>query len=143
MSRTTTLPSFEVGATLPELVAEPLTRATLALYAGASGDHVPLHIDTDAARKAGMPDVFGHGMLSAAWIGRLLTNWVDQERIRSLELRFVGIVHLHNQARCTGRVVEQIDLGTERAVRVEIQLDNQYGEPKVLGEAVISIGERQ
>ena len=136
-------PSFEVGATLPELVTQPLTRATLALYAGASGDHVPLHIDIDAARRAGMPDVFGHGMLSAAWIGRLLTNWVDQDRIRSIELRFVGIFHLHNQARCTGRVVEQIDLGTERGARVEIQLDNQYGEPKVLGEAVISIGEIQ
>ena len=143
MSRTAILPSFEVGTTLPELVAEPLTRATLALYAGASGDHVPLHIDTDAARKAGMPDVFGHGMLSAAWIGRLLTNWVDQERIRSIELRFIGIFHLHNEARCIGRVVEQIEVDAKRCARVEVQLDNQYGEPKVLGEAVISIGEIQ
>ncbi|CAN7741905.1 MaoC/PaaZ C-terminal domain-containing protein [Variovorax sp. LjRoot290] len=143
MSRPST-PSFEVGAALPELVVPPLTRATLALYAGASGDHVPLHIDTDAARKAGAPDVFGHGMLSAAWLGRLLTNWVEQERIRSIELRFVGIFQLYNEAHCSGRVVEQITLdGGERAVRVEIHLNNQYGEAKVLGEAVVSIGELQ
>lgn len=135
--------SFEVGSVLPELVMEPLSRTTLALYAGASGDHVPLHIDTDAARKAGMPDVFGHGMLSAAWLGRLLTNWVEQDRIRSLELRFVGIVHLYNQAHCSGRVVEQIELDGERVVRVEIHLKNQYGEAKVLGDAVVSIGEIQ
>jgi len=134
-----TLPSLAVGAELPPLVVEPLSRATLALYAGASGDHVPLHIDTDAARKAGMPDVFGHGMLSAAWLGRLLTRWVPQERIRSLELRFVGIMHLYNEAHCTGRVVEHIELDGRRAARVQIHLHNQYGEPKVAGEAVISI----
>ena len=45
----------------------------LALFAGASGDHNPIHIDIDFARKAGMPDVFAHGMLSMAWLGRLLT----------------------------------------------------------------------
>ena len=140
MNRTPT-PSFEVGSVLPKLVVEPLSRATLALYAGASGDHVPLHIDVDAARRAGMPDVFGHGMLSAAWLGRLLTNWVEQDRIRSIDLRFVGIFHLHNQAHCSGRVVEHIELDGERAVRVEIKVDNQYGEAKVLGDAVIAIGE--
>jgi acyl dehydratase len=135
------IPSFEVGSVLPELIVGPLSRATLALYAGASGDHVPLHIDVDAARRAGMPDVFGHGMLSAAWLGRLLTNWVDQNRIRSIELRFIGILHLHNQPHCSGRVVEQIELDGERAVRVEIKLSNQYGEAKVLGDAIIAIGE--
>jgi acyl dehydratase len=136
-------PSFAIGAKLPSLMVEPLSRATLALYAGASGDHVPLHIDTDAARKAGMPDVFGHGMLSAAWLGRLLTRWVPQERIRSLELRFVGIMHLYNEAHCSGEVAEHIELdGGQRAARVLIQLHNQYGEPKVFGEAIILIGEQ-
>jgi hypothetical protein len=41
----------------------------LAVFAGASGDHVPLHIDIDFARRAGMPDVFAHGMLGMAWLG--------------------------------------------------------------------------
>ena len=43
-----------VGDTLPPLALPALDRTTLALFAGASGDHVPLHIDTDVARKAGM-----------------------------------------------------------------------------------------
>jgi acyl dehydratase len=134
-------PSFEVGVTLPALVIPQLSRATLALYAGASGDHVPLHIDSDVARRAGMPDVFGHGMLCAAWLGQLLTRWVDQDRIRSIELRFVGIFHLYNEAHCSGRIVERLELHGEPCVRVDIQLHNQYGEPKVLGEAVVSVGE--
>jgi acyl dehydratase len=130
--------SFEVGTCLPELAIEPLSRATLALYAGASGDHVPLHIDTDVARRAGMPDVFAHGMLSAAWLGRLLTSWVDQDRIVSLDLRFVGVVHLYNQVTCSGRVVEQVELDGRSCVRVDLELKNQYGEQKVLGTAIVA-----
>jgi acyl dehydratase len=56
----------------------PVSRLGLALYCGASGDHNPIHVDIDFAKAAGMPDVFAHGMLSMAWLGRLLTNWVPQ-----------------------------------------------------------------
>lgn len=131
--------SVEVGTRLPPLVVPALSRAMLALYAGGSGDHVPLHIDTDYARKAGMPDVFGHGMLTAAWLGRMLTGWVSQDRIRKLDLRFVGITHLYNQVSCTGHVVEKLEQDGERRVRVEIQATNQYGDKKVVGEALIAL----
>jgi acyl dehydratase len=131
--------AIEVGSDLPPLVAPVLSRAMLALYAGGSGDHVPLHIDTDFARKAGMPDVFGHGMLIAAWLGRMLTGWVSQDRIRKLDYRFVGITHLYNQVSCTGRVVEKLEQDGERRVRVEILAANQYGDKKVVGEALIAL----
>jgi len=78
----------EVGTELPPFAAGPITRTTLALFAGASGDHNPVHIDIDAARAAGHDDVFAHGMLTMAHVGRLLTGWVPQERIRSLSGRF-------------------------------------------------------
>ncbi|MGD9549587.1 MAG: MaoC/PaaZ C-terminal domain-containing protein, partial [Burkholderiaceae bacterium] len=55
---------LQVGDEMPVLELPPITRTTLALFAGASGDHNPIHIDIDFARKAGMPDVFAHGMLS-------------------------------------------------------------------------------
>lgn len=131
--------SVEVGTRLPPLVVPALSRTTLALYAGGSGDHVPLHIDTDYARKAGMPDVFGHGMLTAAWLGRMLTGWVSQDRIRKLDLRFVGITHLYNQVSCTGQVIEKLEQDGEHRVRVEIQATNQYGDKKVVGEALIAL----
>ncbi len=131
--------SIELGSLLPPLSAPALSRAMLALYAGGSGDHVPLHIDTDFARKAGMPDVFGHGMLIAAWLGRMLTDWVSQDRIRKLDLRFVGITHLYNQVGCTGRVVEKLQQDGERLVRVAIVATNQFGDNKVVGEALIAL----
>ena len=68
--------AVKVGDQLPPLALPAINRTTLALYCGASGDHNPIHIDLDFARKARMPDVFAHGMLSAAYLGRLLTGWV-------------------------------------------------------------------
>jgi acyl dehydratase len=129
----------EVGDTLPPLAVPALDRATLALFAGASGDHMALHIDTDAARKAGMSDVFGHGMLSMAYLGRLITNWVPQAALRDLDARFVGITHLGNAITCSGKIVEKLERDGEKLVRVEIQAANQYGEVKTAGEALVAL----
>ncbi len=136
---TVTPSDFKIGVSLPALTVEPVSRSMLALYAGASGDHVPLHIDTDFARRAGMPDVFGHGMLTAAWLGRFLTAWVDQDRIRRIDLRFVGVMHLHNQATCTGTVVAHTELDGIPCAQVEMMVKNQYGELKVTGEALVAL----
>ena len=76
--------SIKVGDEIPFLNSEPITRHTLALYCGASGDHHPIHVDRDYAREAGLDDVIAHGMLSMAYVGRLLTNWVSQSSIRAL-----------------------------------------------------------
>src|SRR6185295_1967900 len=99
----------EVGAELPPLHIDPISRTTLALYAGASGDHNPIHIDIDFARNAGLDDVFAHGMLSAAYVGRLVSNWAGQQRMRRLHVRFTGITHVHDAPLCTGRVVERFE----------------------------------
>jgi acyl dehydratase len=130
---------LQVGEVLPELTIAPLSRAMLALYAGASGDHVPLHIDTDFARRAGMPDVFGHGMLTAAWLGRYLTQCVAQDRILSLEMRFTGVMHLYNQPTCRGRVVQHLEVEGRPCARIDLDVRNQYGESKVVGEAVVAL----
>ncbi|OYD77573.1 UNVERIFIED_ORG: acyl dehydratase [Burkholderia sp. CF145] len=129
----------KIGDTLPPLTLEPVNRTTLALFAGASGDHNRVHIDTDYARKAGMPDVFAHGMLSMAYLGRLITRWVDQRQLREFGVRFVGITHLGHQVTCTGRIVDKFEADGERRVKLEIQTANQYGEPRVVGEAVIAL----
>ena len=127
----------QVGDALPALDLPPINRTTLALFAGASGDHNPIHIDTDFARKAGMPDVFAHGMLGMAWLGRLLTNWAPQSRLRRFDVRFQGITHLANAISCSGCVVEKRD--ADRSVRVEVQSSNQHGQTKITGDAWISL----
>ncbi len=130
----------KVGDTLPALALPAINRTTLALYAGASGDHNPIHIDIDFARKSRMPDVFAHGMLSAAYLGRLVTNWVPQTAVRNLAIRFTGITHLGNQPTCTGEVVEKFEADGEKRVKVALKCSNQYGETKLVGEATIALG---
>lgn len=129
--------SVQVGDELPALQLPVVNRTTLALFGGASGDHNPIHIDTDFARKAGMPDVFAHGMLGMAWVARLLTQWAPQSMLRRYDVRFQGITHLGNAMRCEGRVVEK--LVNERCVRVEVRSANQFGQTKIVGEALVAL----
>ncbi|HEY9547294.1 MAG TPA: MaoC family dehydratase [Solimonas sp.] len=129
----------QVGDALPELRLPPVDRTMLALFAGASGDHVPLHIDQDFARKAGMPDVFAHGMLGMAWVGRLITNWAPQHALRSFNVRFMAITHLGNAPVLSGKVVDLIDRDGERCAKLEVQMANQYGQVKILGEALVAL----
>ncbi|HEX9720385.1 MAG TPA: MaoC family dehydratase, partial [Ramlibacter sp.] len=136
---TPTLPSWETldtGDTLPPLELPPITRLALALYCGASGDHNPIHVDTDFAKSAGMPDVFAHGMLSAAWLGRLLTNWVPQSAIRSLDVRFAVITHVGERITCTGKVTEKFEDQGRRYARLALTTTNQDGLVKLSGEAL-------
>ena len=78
-----------------------------------------------------MPDVFAHGMLSMAWLGRLLTQWVDQRRIRHFGVRFVGITQLGDEITCSGKVVEKFEAEGEQRVKVEIATTNQHGEARI------------
>ncbi|MDD2058528.1 MaoC/PaaZ C-terminal domain-containing protein [Pseudomonas sp. GD03860] len=131
---------LNVGDELPLMRLAPVNRTTLALYAGASGDHNQVHIDLDFARKARQPDVFAHGMLSAAYLGRLLTSWVAQAQIRELAVRFVGITQLGHIPHLSGRITEKFQVDGERRVRLQINCANQYGEPRLAGEAVVALG---
>ncbi|MFC4860859.1 MaoC family dehydratase [Pseudomonas sp. JS3066] len=136
------LPLFDelqIGAELPPLTLPAVNRTTLALYAGASGDHNQVHIDLDFARKARQPDVFAHGMLSVAYLGRLLTGWVPQTQVRSLTVRFTGITQLGHVPTCSGKVIEKFEADGERRVRLAIRCGNQYGEEKLIGEAVVAL----
>ena len=126
-----------VGTEIPDLELPPITRTTLALYAGASGDHNPVHIDIDFAKKAGMPDVFAHGMLSMAYLGRMLTNWQPQAKLRSFSNRFAAITHLRDIITCRGRVVEIVEQNGESLARCEIQAAKATGEQTLIGEALV------
>ncbi|MFC8128267.1 MaoC/PaaZ C-terminal domain-containing protein [Streptomyces sp. NPDC057302] len=104
-----------------KLELPPVSRTTLALYAGASGDHNPIHIDLDAARNAGFDDVFAHGMLSMAQLGRLLTDLVPQRRIRSYQVRFTSITPVLAEPVCEASVVKVEDGLTHLDLVVSLQ----------------------
>lgn len=134
-----TRPPATVGNMLPEHVQRPISRATLALFAGASHDHVPLHIDSDFARAAGMDDVFAHGMLGMAYLAQMLTHWAPQERLRRWSVRFVAIAPLHATLTCRGEVIELFEEASERSARIRIGAWTDRQVQTLDGEAVVAL----
>lgn len=131
--------SLEIGDEIPRIEKPPISRAALALFAGASGDHNPMHIDIDYAKAAGMPDVFAHGMLSMAYLGQLLTNWVPQSAIRSFGVRFSAITRVGDELTCRGVISRKFRKDGEDLVLLDIEAVDQDGECKLKGEAVVAI----
>lgn len=139
------IPNFadvRVGDALPGVAMGPITRHTLGVYAGTSGDYNPLHIDPDYARESGMPDVFAHGMLSAAYLAHVLTRWVPQAAIRELSVRFVAITRLGDEVRCDATVTDKFIHHGEPRVALALTARNQADEVKLTGTAVVSLASR-
>ncbi len=131
--------NIQVGSAITPLQLPPVSRHTLALYCGASGDHNPIHVDSDFAVKAGMPDVFAHGMLSMAYLGRMLTDWQPQSKLRTFTSRFVAITHVHDVITCTGTVVELFEEQGVQLARLSIAATTANGTQTLLGEAVVTL----
>ena len=133
-----TFESLKVGDEIPVLKIPPVSRHTLALYCGASGDHNPIHVDLDYAKSAGLDDVIAHGMLSAGYLARMLTDWVPQSAIRSINNRFTAMTHVEDSVTCTGKVVEKFEKGNEKLVRLEMQAHTPEAQT-IIAEAVIAL----
>ena len=128
-----------VGDMLGPLVVEPISRLTLALYCGGSNDHYGIHVDSDYAKSVGLDDVIGHGMLSMAYLGRLLTAWAPQKCLRSFESRFVAATHPGDIPTLRGEVVEIANSRGENCARITLTMTDQHGETKVTGQARVAI----
>ncbi len=131
--------NFKVGDKLPEHSQPPITRTTLALYAGASNDHTPFHIDTDYAKAAGMDDVIAHGMLSMAYLGQLLTAIVPQDKVRSWTVRFKAITPVHATVKSGGDVVEVFEQDGERRAKLKLYSMIDGDVITLEGEAIIAL----
>ena len=131
--------SLQIGDEIPSYTTPAITRSTLALFAGASGDHNPMHIDIDFAKKAGMDDVFAQGMLGMAYLGRVLTNWLPQTAIRQYGVRFGAITNLGDRITCSGKVIEKSKEGGKQLVKLELTAANHDGDVKLLGHAEVAL----
>jgi len=91
---------------LPELVKHPTTRQ-LVQYAGAQGDFYEIHYDQGYAQSVALPGVILHGLLKAAFLGQLVTDWLgDRGDLKSFEVSYRGIDVPGRPYRCRGRVTK-------------------------------------
>jgi acyl dehydratase len=123
-----------VGETREQVVVEELSRTQIVMYAGASGDFNPIHHDeTFATKRAGMPSVFAHGMLTMGLTGSLLTDWLGDGVLRAFGVRFVRQVWPGDTLTAKGTVKA---IAPDGRVEIELVTTNQHGEPVVSGDAV-------
>jgi len=131
------LDNASVGDKIPDLLIEPITRSTLALYAGASGDHNPIHIDLDFAKEAGMQDVFAHGMLIMAYLGRAVTNIVPQSNLKNFNVRFSSITNIGDILTCSGEVNKIDKNNSKKTIVLDLIVSDEFGDIKISGGATI------
>ncbi len=131
------LDNASVGDKIPDLVIEPITRSTLALYAGASGDHNPIHIDLDFAKESGMKDVFAHGMLIMAYLGKAVTNIVPQSNLKNFSVRFSSITNIGDILTCSGKVKKIDKNNSKKTIVLDLIVSDEFGDMKISGVAII------
>jgi acyl dehydratase len=129
------VPRFDelsVGDAATPLVVENLSRTHFVKYAGASGDFNPMHHDDTIATQVGNPSVFGHGMLTAGLMARVVKDWFGPEALRRFSVRFAKQVWPGETLTFTAVVT---GLHEERLVDLELSARNESGEEKLAGTA--------
>ena len=133
-----TIPTFDslnVGDKIPGLKTPSVSRHTLALYCGASGDHNPIHVDLDFAKSSGLDDVIAHGMLSAGYLAQMLTNWIPQSALKSFNNRFTAMTQIGDTVSCSGKIVEKFEKDGEKFIRLELYTNTPQAQT-IIAEAV-------
>ena len=128
-----------VGQELRPLVKGPITREHLRAYAAASGDPNPMHVDEEFAKNAGYPGVFAHGMLSMGYLGEFLVQAGGAGSIRKFRTRFAKLTWPGEVITCRGRSTKISDEGAARLAECEIWTENEAGERKLVGSAVLAL----
>jgi len=133
------LNNYQIGDEIPSLNVKPITRSMLALYAGASGDHNPIHIDIDFAKKSGLSDVIAHGMLVMSFLAQALTNIFPQDSIKKFDAKFIAITNINDILTCKGKVIDIKSEGSLKKLFLELLVFDDSGEKKLSGSATIEL----
>lgn len=128
------LKCHETGDGLPVLKFPPITRTELALFAGASHDHTPIHIDIDYVRAAGGEDVIAHGMLVMGRMVQAVTRWRPAWRLVSSRARFLDVVNVGDELSISGVVTTADTVGAS----VELEVTAGGARKVMAGEVIIA-----
>jgi acyl dehydratase len=129
------------GNPLPELVKPAITKEQLALYAEASGDPNPIHLDDEVARKAGLPGVIAHGMLTMAFMGEFLEQALEalggdkNARVAEMSCRFKAMTFPGDVITVSGAARN----ARENEFECDLETRNQKGEVTATGHAVLRL----
>ena len=134
------LTEVKEGQALGPMV-EHITQETINLYAEASGDFNPIHVDESFAAQTPFGGTIAHGMLSLAYASEMMTSafgrsWVSGGKLRA---RFKDSARPGDALTISGKVdcVEQKD-GVSYA-NCSFECRNQKAEIIAVGEAMVKL----
>ena len=128
-----------IGDKLPKLITESLTRDILKLYSIASGDHNPIHLDTNYAKKVGLPNIIAHGMLIMSYLTRLITNNIEQASIKEIGVKFTSMTNIGDTLTCLGEIEELTKENDMNLCKINLKVLNQDKDIKLSGYSIINI----
>ncbi len=96
---------YSVGDQLDEIV-QSVDQSMINAYADASGDINPLHIDPDFAKTTFFGRTIAHGLLTLAFVSRVLSawNWQGWAYGGDLNVSFLGPVYPGDTVRVSGEI---------------------------------------
>lgn len=131
-------PAPEVGAELVPLIRET-GFPNWNRYAAVNHEFVPIHMDDEAGKAAGMGGAFGMGNLQWSYLHILLRNWFgDQGRIASLQCDFRS-PNLKGLVTVKGKVTGVADEGGKKVVDLDVWSENADGKQMAIGKAVVEL----
>lgn len=127
--------NIQVGDKYAE--TKKVTEKDIMLFAQASGDTNPLHLNEDYAKKTIFGQRIAHGMLSASYISAILGTKLPGEGsiYLSQSLQFKRPVHINDEITT---MVEVVKIENNR-VTLKTVCMNQKGKIVVDGEALIQL----
>jgi acyl dehydratase len=126
--------------TLPFVPYPPISLGQLKLYAEASGDNNPIHLDEKVAKSKGLPGIIAHGMLIAGLMSERALRFVEVDaryqgyRIKFFQTRFKAMVLL-GDVLSIGGIIKETD---SEELWLELQVKNQKDEITTVGIAKFS-----
>jgi 3-hydroxybutyryl-CoA dehydratase len=127
------LPAIGTEATLSRTISED----DILLFAAISGDHNPLHLDAEYARRSLFGERIAHGFLVGSLISAVLGNDLPGPGSIYLgqTLRFLAPVHIGDTVTVTVKVVALRE--EKRIVTLSTECANQHGTLVLGGEATV------
>jgi 3-hydroxybutyryl-CoA dehydratase len=122
-------------------VVKHITQEKINLYAEASGDFNPIHIDKSFAARTPLGGTIAHGMLSLAYVSEMMTSafgpsWLSRGKLRA---KFKEPARPGDTLTMNGKVdcIERKDDVSYANCTYECR--NQKGEMIVVGEAIAKL----
>jgi 3-hydroxybutyryl-CoA dehydratase len=134
------LKDLNVGTSLPESKRR-VTQEHINLYAEASKDFNPIHLDPEFARQAGLDGTIAHGMLILAYLSEYMTGNFGQAWFTggSLNARFKAPARPDDTIAVSGKVTGvQKENGTI-LIDCDVLCSNQRDEPVIICEAKVRL----